>query len=147
MSAHDRRIVMKPEGSLKICHMNNSIQVDKVVDNQWLTLKVLPANAGIPTGIHQLSDAKPAAGGIGHQVFNQNVLFVDKKHVYQFSEDKGIVRHDRSLFRGEPKMGVAYNVEYENGRGIPVEVSEQERGNKPVEARPRMQPQIAGLSR
>lgn len=147
MHAYKPLILMKPEGSIKICHMNNSIQVDRSIDGQWITEKVLPSNSGIPTGIHQLADAKPAAGGVGHQVFNQNVLFVDKKHVYQFSGDKGIVRHDRSLFRGEPKMGVAYNVEYENGRGVPVEVSEQEHGNKQVEARPRMQPQIAGLSR
>jgi len=139
MTGYFPPVLMKPEGSLKLCHLNNSIQIDRVVDGRWLTEKLLPANAGIPTGIHQLADAKPAAGGVGKQIFNQNVLYVDNKHVYQFSGDKGIVRHDRSLFQGTPKMGVAYNVEYENGRGIPVDVNALEKGSKQVESKARLE--------
>ncbi|MBD8088819.1 conjugal transfer protein TraO [Pseudomonas fluorescens] len=136
MAGYFPPVLMKPEGSLKLCHMNGSIQIDKVVENQWLTVRLLPTNAGIPTGIHQLADAKPASGGMGHQVFSQNILYADNRHVYQFS-DNGIVKHDRSLFKGEPKLGVAYTVEYENGRGIAIDVAAQEKGDKPAIDKPR----------
>lgn len=130
MAGYYPPVLMKPEGSLKICHLNGSIQVDRVCDNQWVTMKVLAKNDGIPTGIHQLADAKTAAGGVGRQVFSQNILYVDAKHVYQFSET-GIVKHDRSLFKGEPKMGVPYTIEYENGRGIAIDVASQEKAQSP----------------
>lgn len=145
MKGHFPTPLMKPEGSLKICHMNGSIQVDQVIDSQWITMKVLDKNPGIPTGIHQLADAKPAGGGVGRQVFSQNVLYVDNKHVYQFSEN-GIVRHDRSLFKGNPKMGMAYTIEYENGRGIAIEVPSQENSVKPANDRPGLG-MVSGLSR
>lgn len=134
MAGYYPPVLMKPEGSLKICHLNGSIQVDRVCDSQWVTMKVLPKNEGIPTGIHQLADAKAAAGGVGRQVFSQNILYVDAKHVYQFSET-GIIKHDRSLFKGEPKMGVPYTIEYENGRGIAIDVVSQDKARSPQNTR------------
>lgn len=58
-NSSDIGVIMKPEGSMKICVLNGSRQVDKVVGGEWQTQKVLP-EAGLPK--RHLSAFRGAAG-------------------------------------------------------------------------------------
>lgn len=124
-------ILLKPEGSLKICVLNGSRQIEKVVDGQWLTIKVSD-EAGLPRGIYQLADAKDPSQKRESATFSNAVMHVNDRHVYQFTGNgKEIVRHARNLFIGEPKVGRSYDVSYENGQGIKVDIQAMERTTKP----------------
>jgi hypothetical protein len=125
-------ILLKPEGSLKICVLNGSRQIEKVVEGQWLTIKVAD-EAGLPRGIYQLADAKDPSIGRESATFSSTVMHVSDRHVYQFTGNgKEVVRHARSLFIGEPKVGRAYDVSYENGQGIKVDIQGMERSANPA---------------
>lgn len=78
-------VIMKPEGSVKVSVLNGSRQIDQVTNGEWLTLKVLP-EAGLPKGIHQLSDAKDASKNVHPHKHVGQVLHDDGRQVYQFSE-------------------------------------------------------------
>ena len=131
----DAGVLMKPEGSVKIVVLNGSRQIDQVVPGAgkdgepgWVTMKVQP-EAGLPKGIHQLSDATNPAKNVHPQTYGGQVLHVDQKHVYQFGP-KGIVQHDRKLFEKEPVVGKCYEVSYSRGVGkVKAELS-QEAGAK-----------------
>ena len=128
----DAGVLMKPEGSVKIVVLNGSRQIDQVVPGAgkdgepgWVTMKVQP-EAGLPTGIHQLSDATNPAKNVHPQTYGGQVLHVDQKHVYQFGP-KGIVQHDRKLFEKEPVVGKCYEVSYSRGVGkVKAELSQEE---------------------
>lgn len=90
----DAGVLMKPEGSVKIVVLNGSRQIDQVVPGAgkdgepgWVTMKVQP-EAGLPKGIHQLSDATNPAKNVHPQTYGGQVLHVDQKHVYQFGPDR-----------------------------------------------------------
>lgn len=114
---------MMPEGSRKICVLNGSRQVDQVVKGDWMTLKVLPEN-GLPKGIYQLAEAaKPETGKDGKEKdYTGQLLHVDSREVYQL-QGKGVVKHDRAVFKDlEAKgdqltVGRNYSVGYVNGAG------------------------------
>ena len=128
----DAGVLMKPEGSVKIVVLNGSRQIDQVVPGAgkdgepgWVTMKVQP-EAGLPKGIHQLSDATYPAKNVHPQTYGGEVLHVDQKHVYQFGP-KGIVQHDRKLFEKEPVVGKCYEVSYSRGVGkVKAELSQEE---------------------
>ena len=128
----DAGVLMKPEGSVKIVVLNGSRQIDQVVPGAgkdgepgWVTMKVKP-EAGLPKGIHQLSDATNPAKNVHPQTYGGQVLHVDQKHVYQFGP-KGIVQHDRKLFEKEPVVGKCYEVSYSRGVGkVKAELSQEE---------------------
>ena len=128
----DAGVLMKPEGSVKIVVLNGSRQIDQVVpgsgkdgESGWVTMKVQP-EAGLPKGIHQLSDATNPAKNVHPQTYGGQVLHVDQKHVYQFGP-KGIVQHDRKLFEKEPVVGKCYEVSYSRGVGkVKAELSQEE---------------------
>jgi len=128
----DAGVLMKPEGSVKIVVLNGSRQIDQVVPGAgkdgepgWVTMKVQP-EAGLPKGIHQLSDATNPAKNVHPQTYGGQVLHVDQKHVYQFGP-KGIVQHDRKLFEKEPVVGKCYEVAYSRGVGkVKAELSQEE---------------------
>ena len=128
----DAGVRMKPEGSVKIVVLNGSRQIDQVVPGAgkdgepgWVTMKVQP-EAGLPKGIHQLSDATNPAKNVHPQTYGGQVLHVDQKHVYQFGP-KGIVQHDRKLFEKEPVVGKCYEVSYSRGVGkVKAELSQEE---------------------
>ena len=128
----DAGVFMKPEGSVKIVVLNGSRQIDQVVPGAgkdgepgWVTMKVQP-EAGLPKGIHQLSDATNPAKNVHPQTYGGQVLHVDQKHVYQFGP-KGIVQHDRKLFEKEPVVGKCYEVSYSRGVGkVKAELSQEE---------------------
>jgi hypothetical protein len=128
----DAGVLMKPEGSVKIVVLNGSRQIDQVVPGAgkdgepgWVTMKVQP-EAGLPKGIHQLSDATNPAKNVHPQAYGGQVLHVDQKHVYQFGP-KGIVQHDRKLFEKEPVVGKCYEVSYSRGVGkVKAELSQEE---------------------
>ena len=128
----DAGVLMKPEGSVKIVVLNGSRQIDQVVPGAgkdgepcWVTMKVQP-EAGLPKGIHQLSDATNPAKNVHPQTYGGQVLHVDQKHVYQFGP-KGIVQHDRKLFEKEPVVGKCYEVSYSRGVGkVKAELSQEE---------------------
>ena len=128
----DAGVLMKPEGSVKIVVLNGSRQIDQVVPGAgkdgepgWVTMKVQP-EAGLPKGIHQLSDATNPAKNVHPQTYGGQVLHVDQKHVYQFGP-KGIVQHDRKLFEKEPVVGKCYEVSYSPGVGkVKAELSQEE---------------------
>ena len=128
----DAGVLMKPEGSVKIVVLNGSRQIDQVVPGAgkdgepgWVTMKVQP-EAGLPKGIHQLSDATNPAKNVHPQTYGGQVLHVDQKHVYQFGP-KGIVQHDRKLFEKEPVVGKCYEVSYSRGVGkVEAELSQEE---------------------
>ena len=128
----DAGVLMKPEGSVKIVVLNGSRQIDQVVPGAgkdgepgWVTMKVQP-EAGLPKGIHQLSDATNPAKNVHPQTYGGQVLHVDQKHVYQFGP-KGIVQHDRKLFEEEPGVGKCYEVSYSLGVGkVKAELSQEE---------------------
>lgn len=105
--------LLKPEGSFKVSVMNHSRQVDQMIGGEWVTLKVLP-EAGLPKGIYQLSEAaKPGRDA----KYDGPVVHTDSRHVYQL-EGKGIVQHDRAVFRGaEPTVGQRYVIGYAHGVG------------------------------
>ncbi len=111
----DIGVIMKPEGSMKICVLNGSRQVDKVVEGEWMTQKVLP-EAGLPKGIYQLSDAQQASKNVHPHTHVGQVLHTDDRHVYQLSQ-KGVVQHNRSLWEKEPVVGQNYEVAYSRGVG------------------------------
>ena len=131
------RTLMMPEGSRKVCVMNGSRQLDKVIGGEWVTLKVLP-EAGLPKGIYQLAQAERPPVDKGLTRFAGQVLQVDYEKVYQL-HDKGIVVHDRSVFRdleakaGPLKEGQRVAVDYQHGRGAVVDTP----GLKPAKARER----------
>ncbi len=56
----DIGVIMKPEGSMKICVLNGSRQVDKVVGGEWQTQKGI-AGGRFAKGIYQLSEARKRA--------------------------------------------------------------------------------------
>ncbi|WP_346793875.1 KfrB domain-containing protein [Klebsiella pneumoniae] len=114
-SSSDFGVVMKPEGSVKICVMNGSRQVDKVVGGEWQTQKVLP-EAGLPKGIYQLSNAQQASKNVHPHSHVGQVLHADDRHVYQLSQ-KGVVQHSRSAWEKEPVVGKNYEVAYSRGVG------------------------------
>ena len=89
-NSSDIGVIMKPEGSMKICVLNGSCQVDKVVGGEWQTQKVLP-EAGLPKGIYQLSEAQQASKNVYPHSHVGQVLHVDDRHVYQLSQ-KGLVQ-------------------------------------------------------
>ena len=128
----DAGVLMKPEGSVKIVVLNGSRQIDQVVPGAgkdgepgWVTMKVQP-EAGLPKGIHQLSDATNPAKNVHPQTYGGQVLHVDQKHVYQFGP-KGIVQHDCKLFEKEPVVGKCYEVSYSRGVGkVKAELSQEE---------------------
>ena len=128
----DAGVLMKPEGSVKIVVLNGSRQIDQVVPGAgkdgepgWVTRKVQP-EAGLPKGIHQLSDATNPAKNVHPQTYGGQVLHVDQKHVYQFGP-KGIVQHDRKLFEKETVVGKCYEVSYSRGVGkVKAELSQEE---------------------
>lgn len=125
-------ILLKPEGSLKICVLNGSRQIEKVVDGQWLTIKVSD-EAGLPRGIYQLADAKDPSQGRESVTFSNTVVHVNDRHVFQFTGNgKEVVRHARNLFIGEPKVGRSYDVSYENGQGVKVDIQGMERSANPA---------------
>ena len=113
--------VVQPEGSFKVSVLNGSRQLDQVQRGEWVTLKVLP-EAGLPRGIYQLNDAVQPDKAAKAQEYSGQVLHVDTRSVYQL-HGKGIVRHDRSVFReleskGEqPVVGGVYAIAYANGIG------------------------------
>jgi hypothetical protein len=125
MPGYFPEVVMKPERSLKICVLNGSRQIDMVIDKNWITLNVAP-EAGLPKGIYQLADAIDPVESRSTEVFSQAILHVNDRNVWQLSE-KGIIKHARSLFAGEPKVGHTYDVAYERGQGIVVDVVRQDR--------------------
>ncbi|WP_343463278.1 KfrB domain-containing protein [Pantoea sp.] len=114
-NSNDMGVIMKPEGSMKICVLNGSRQIDKVVNGEWLTQKVMP-EAGLPKGIYQLSDAQQAAKNVHPHTHVGQVLHVDDRHVYQLSQ-KGVVQHNRGLWEKEPTVGQNYEVAYSRGVG------------------------------
>ena len=128
----DAGVLMKLEGSVKIVVLNGSRQIDQVVagagkdgEPGWVTMQVQP-EAGLPKGIHQLSDATNPAKNVHPQTYGGQVLHVDQKHVYQFGP-KGIVQHDRKLFEKEPVVGKCYEVSYSRGVGkVKAELSQEE---------------------
>ena len=128
----DAGVLMKPEGSVKIVVLNGSRLIDHVVPGAgkdrepgWVTMKVQP-EAGLPKGIHQLSDATNPAKNVHPQTYGGQVLHVDQKHVYQFGP-KVIVQHDRKLFEKEPVVGKCYEVSYSRGVGkVKAELSQEE---------------------
>lgn len=124
-------ILMKPEGSLKICVLNGSRQIDIVEGNQWITLAIRP-EAGLPRGIYQLADAKDPVQSRATETFSNAILHVGKNHVWQFSNDGEIVKHARSLFKGEPNVGHKYEISYEHGQAIAIDVAAQERARNRV---------------
>jgi hypothetical protein len=124
-NSQDIGVIMKPEGSMKICVLNGSRQVDKVVDGEWMTQKVLP-EAGLPTGIYQLSDAQQASKNVHPHTHVGQVLHVDDRHVYQLSQ-KAVVQHSRSLWEKVPVVGTSYEVAYSRGQGkVKGELTEEE---------------------
>ncbi|WP_410950993.1 KfrB domain-containing protein [Pseudomonas sp. S1(2024)] len=130
MKGYFPSVLMKPERSLKICVLNGSRQIEMVIDGQWVCLEVKP-EAGLPRGIYQLADAKDPTQTRESAAFSSAIVHVNDRHVWQFSDD-GIVKHARSLFKGEPKVGQPYDVSYEGGRGIAVDVPQQERAKHRV---------------
>lgn len=108
-------VIMKPEGSLKICVLNNSRQVDKVIDGQWVSLKTLP-EAGLPKGIYQLSEAVQASKNVHPHTHAGQIVHVEGNSVYQLS-GKGIVQHSKSLWEKEPVVGKSYEIAYARGVG------------------------------
>lgn len=114
-NSSDIGVNMKPEGSMKICVLNGSRQVDKVVGGEWQTQKVLP-EAGLPKGIYQLSEAQQASKNVYPHSHVGQVLHVDDRHVYQLSQ-KGLVQHNRNAWEKEPVVGQNYEVAYARGVG------------------------------
>lgn len=128
-------VIMKPEGSVKIAVMNGSRQVDQVVNGEWLTMKVLP-EAGLPKGIHQLSDAKDASKNVHPHKHVGQVLHDDGRNVYQFSEG-GIVKHSRGIFEKPPVVGKNYEIAYSRGQGKVIGEVSQEQAAKAEQKRSR----------
>jgi len=116
--------MMRPEGSRKVAVLNGSRQLDKVIGGQWVTLKVLP-EAGLPKGVYFLDDAQRPPVRNAPVSYTGQVLQVDYEKVYQL-HGRGIVVHDRSVFRDLEKGGPALaegqrvTVNYQNGRGAAV---------------------------
>ncbi|WP_229180090.1 KfrB domain-containing protein [Bradyrhizobium ivorense] len=108
--------LLKPEGSFKVSVMNHSRQVDQMIRGEWMTLKVLP-EAGLPKGIYQLSEAVKPDRTAKLREYDGPVVHADSRNVYQL-EGKGIVQHDRAVFRGvEPTVGRRYVIAYALGVG------------------------------
>ncbi len=126
---------MKPEGSVKVAVLNGSRQVDQVVNGEWLTMKVLP-EAGLPKGIHQLSDAKDASKNVHPHKHVGQVLHDDGRNVYQFSEG-GIVKHSRGIFEKPPVVGKNYEIAYSRGQGKVIGEVSQEQAAKAEQKRSR----------
>ena len=129
MTRHLLDSIKKPEGSIKVCVLNGSRQIDMVIDQSWITMKVLP-EAGLPVGVYQLADAKDPSLG-GDASFSRAVVHVNDRSVWQFS-DQGIVKHPRSLFSAEPRVGREYIVDYVAGRGLVVDVMAQDRARNRI---------------
>jgi hypothetical protein len=124
-NSSDIGVIMKPEGSLKICVLNGSRQVDKVVAGEWQTQNVLP-EAGLPKGIYQLSDALQASKNVHPHSHIGQVIHADDRHVYQLSQ-KSVVQHSRSVWEKEPVVGKNYEVAYSRGVGkVKGELSQDE---------------------
>ncbi|HDX2569705.1 MULTISPECIES: KfrB domain-containing protein [Gammaproteobacteria] len=128
-------VIMKPEGSVKVAVLNGSRQVDQVVNGEWLTMKVLP-EAGLPKGIHQLSDAKDASKNVHPHKHVGQVLHDDGRNVYQFSEG-GIVKHSRGIFEKPPVVGKNYEIAYSRGQGKVIGEVSQEQAAKAEQKRSR----------
>ncbi|EGG7966717.1 conjugal transfer protein TraB [Salmonella enterica] len=124
-SNKDIGVIMKPEGSVKICVLNNSRQVDKVIDGEWTTLKVTP-KGDLPNGIYQLSDALQASKNVYPHSHVGQVVHADERHVYQLAE-KGVVQHNRNAWEKEPVIGKNYEVAYSRGVGkVKAELTQDE---------------------
>jgi len=123
--SHHPGVIMKPEGSLKICVLNNSRQVDKVVQGEWVTQKVLP-EAGLPKGIYQLSDAQQASKNVHPQTHAGQIVHVEGDRVFQLS-GKGVVQHDKKMWEKEPVVGKSYEIAYSRGVGkVKGELTQEE---------------------
>ncbi|EDD8358795.1 conjugal transfer protein TraB [Salmonella enterica subsp. enterica serovar Enteritidis] len=129
-------VIMKPEGSVKISVLNGSRQVDHVSNGEWMNLKVLP-EAGLPRGIYQLSDAKDASKNVHPHKHIGQVLHDDGRHVYQFSSEGGIVKHNRAIFEKPPVVGNNYEIAYSRGRGQVIGEVSQEQAAKAAQKRSR----------
>lgn len=118
------RVVMKPEGSRKVCVLNGSRQLDKVINGEWVTLKVLP-EAGLPKGIYQLSEATKPPISRDPVTYTGPLLQVDFERVYQLHAG-GIAVHNRAAFLdlenggGKLTEGLRVSVTYQHGRAVAV---------------------------
>ncbi|EOJ9215274.1 TPA: KfrB domain-containing protein [Escherichia coli] len=139
-NSSDPTVKLQPEGSFKVSVLNGSRQLDQVQRGEWVTLKVLP-EAGLPRGVYQLNSAVQPDTTAKAQEYSGQVLHVDSRSVYQL-HGKGIVRHDRSVFReleakGEqPVVGATYAIAYANGIGA-VRAKGAAEVAKPVQAKDR----------
>lgn len=123
--SHHDGVIMKPEGSLKVCVLNGSRQVDKVVGGEWVTQKVLP-EAGLPKGIYQLSDAQEASKNVHPHTHAGQVVHVEGNNVYQLN-GKSVVQHSKALWEKEPVVGQSYEVAYSRGVGkVKGELTQEE---------------------
>lgn len=105
------------------------------MNGEWLTMKVLP-EAGLPKGIHQLSDAKDASKNVHPHKHVGQVLHDDGRNVYQFSEG-GIVKHSRGIFEKPPVVGKNYEIAYSRGQGKVIGEVSQEQAAKAEQKRSR----------
>ncbi|MFG6179642.1 KfrB domain-containing protein [Halomonas sp. THAF12] len=109
-----------PEGSLKLSILNRSRLLDRLIDGQWVTVKVLPEKC-LPKGIYHLSEAEHPAVSSEPATYSGPLLLVDEQHVYQL-QDTTIMRHDRETFGDAAHMserlaaGMRLSVTYHLGR-------------------------------
>lgn len=111
---------LRPEGSLKLSILNQSRLLDRLIDGQWVTVKVFPEQC-LPKGVYHLSEAQHPVVSSSPTTYSGPLLLVDEHHVYQL-HDTTIMRHDRVAFAEAAHMaerlaaGMRLSVTYHLGR-------------------------------
>ena len=106
-------MTMEAHGT-KVSVLNNSRQLDKLINGEWVTIKVLP-EASLPKGVYRLANAEQPALSPAPIVYRGPILLVDDRKVYQL-HGKCIVQHDRAMFR-RAEVGNLVSVKYQHGQG------------------------------
>lgn len=106
-------MTMEAHGT-KVSVLNNSRQLDKLVNGEWVTMKIL-SEAGLPKGVYHLANAQQPALSSAWIVYCGPILLVDDRKVYQL-HGNCIVQHDRAMFR-HADAGNLVSVKYQHGQG------------------------------
>jgi KfrB protein len=110
----------------RILIMNRQRLLQTESEGQWSTTKVEKAG-DVKAGIYNLYLAKDADKV---KKYVGTIIHVDKDHVYQSTDGRNVIRHERSAFGTVPAYGTTQSISYEEGRALVTEGAKLSRGMK-----------------
>jgi hypothetical protein len=87
--------------NVKLTSANNSVQIARNIEGEWVTIKVLDTH-GLAKGNYLLSDAIDPSKRVHPQTFGGPLVHVDRDSVYQIGGG-GIAKHTPLSSRSRPR--------------------------------------------